>query len=93
MQAITDAVNKEGYKASDTGVPDLRHFMYKSRSTSQYTCPKYTAPYSTTEEKQRLFSMYQYLHHKVHSNNRPVKILYHVGDEETLLAWVRKKLL
>jgi len=29
------------------------------------------------------------MHQKLHSQSWPIKILYHVGDKEALLGWVR----
>ncbi len=29
------------------------------------------------------------MHQKLHSQSQPIKILYHVGDREALLGWVR----
>ena len=43
----------------------------------------------TAEQQERLFGLYHYLHHRIHSSARPLKILYHVGQYETLLGWVR----
>lgn len=37
----------------------------------------------------RLFGMYLYLHHRIHSPARPLKILCHVGTREMLLGWVK----
>ena len=62
--------------------------MYKSRSTAQYTSPQLEAPYNTEEEQDRLFELYIYLHQRIHSTSRPLKILFHVGPYETLLGWV-----
>lgn len=39
----------------------------------------------------RLFGLYLYLHHRIHSAARPLKILCHVGTREMLLGWVRTK--
>lgn len=36
----------------------------------------------------RLFGLYLYLHHRIHSAARPLKILCHVGTREMLLGWV-----
>ena len=38
-----------------TGIPDLWHFMYKSRSTAQFTSPEIGAPYLTAEDRERYF--------------------------------------
>ncbi len=46
------------------------------------------APYSSEEEKMRLLDLYRYMHSRIHSTSRPLKLIYHVAERETLLAWV-----
>lgn len=46
------------------------------------------APYSSEEEKMRLLDLYRYMHGRMHSTSRPLKLIYHVAERETLLAWV-----
>ena len=36
----------------------------------------------------RLFGLYMFMHHRMHSKIVPVKIFYHVGGMEALLGWV-----
>jgi hypothetical protein len=55
---------------------------------AQYTSPELEAPYLSNEEQERLFGLYLYLHNRIHTSVRPLKILYHVGKHETLLGWV-----
>ncbi|XP_048475834.1 vacuolar fusion protein MON1 homolog B-like [Rhincodon typus] len=87
-----------GAGASRLGLSELRHFMYKPldipdnhRQLTQYTSPEIEAPYTTEQEKEHLFDLYQYLHSKIHSSTRPLKLIYHVAERETLLAWVTGK--
>lgn len=47
------------------------------------------APYSSEEEKMRLLDLYRFMHSRIHSTSRPLKLIYHVAERETLLAWVR----
>lgn len=35
------------------GIPELYHFVYKSKSTAQYTSPELEAPYVEAEEQER----------------------------------------
>ena len=88
LQAISDSLMKTSYSCRQCGISDLRHFLYKSRSMAQYTSPELEAPYLSDEEQERLFGLYLYLHNRIHTSVRPLKILYHVGKHETLLGWV-----
>jgi len=72
----------------DVGIPEIWHFIYKSRSTSQLTSPDYGSPYSQADEQSRLFAVYQWVHSRMHSQARPLKILFHVGKYESVLGWV-----
>ncbi|XP_015472101.1 vacuolar fusion protein MON1 homolog B-like [Parus major] len=86
-----------GYGPARPGAPELRHFLYKPlegpeemQQLPQFTSPELEEPYSSEEEQQRLFDLYHYLHGRVHSPQRPLRLLYHVAEKETLLAWVRR---
>ncbi|XP_060679370.1 vacuolar fusion protein MON1 homolog B-like isoform X2 [Hemiscyllium ocellatum] len=81
--------------SSRLSLPDLRHFLYRPldvagnpRHLAQYASPEIEAPYATVEDKERLFDLYQELYGKVHSCTRPLRLIYHVAERETLLAWV-----
>ncbi|XP_061217212.1 vacuolar fusion protein MON1 homolog B [Neopsephotus bourkii] len=87
-----------GYGAARPGAPELRHFLYKPlegpeemQQLPQFTSPELEEPYSSEEEQHRLFDLYHYLHSRVHSPHRPLRLLYHVAEKETLLAWVTPK--
>ncbi|XP_036839184.1 vacuolar fusion protein MON1 homolog B isoform X2 [Oncorhynchus mykiss] len=86
------------YSVSQVGVSDLRHFMYKPfdvpdnhKQLTQFTSPEMEAPYSTEEERMRLLDLYRYMHGRIHSSSRALKLIYHVAERETLLAWVTSK--
>ncbi|XP_030921275.1 uncharacterized protein LOC102036169 [Geospiza fortis] len=77
---------------------ELRHFLYKPlegpeemQQLPQFTSPELEEPYTSEEEQHRLFDLYHYLHSRVHSPHRPLRLLYHVAEKETLLAWVTSK--
>jgi hypothetical protein len=61
---------------------------FQSTSTSTVYLIELEAPYLSNEEQERLFGLYLYLHNRIHTSVRPLKILYHVGKHETLLGWV-----
>lgn len=88
LEVLTKANTKGSYTIDQTGIPDLWHFMYKSRSTAQFTSPEIGLPYISQEDKDRLFGEYLYLHHRIHSSLRPLKMLCHVGQKEMLIGWV-----
>ncbi|KAI8764181.1 vacuolar fusion protein MON1 A [Biomphalaria glabrata] len=88
LAAINNSLKRNSYSIQQCSISDLRHFLYKSRSTAQYTSPELEAPYNTKEEKERLFGLYYYLHDRIHTSGRTLKILFHVGAYETLLGWV-----
>ncbi|XP_014678038.1 PREDICTED: vacuolar fusion protein MON1 homolog A-like [Priapulus caudatus] len=88
LEAIDVAIAEGGCRVSQIGIADLRHFIYKSRSTSQFVCAKYEAPYTIDAQWERLFSVYQRVHHRIHTTSRPLKILFYVGVHETILGWV-----
>ncbi|KAG7472681.1 hypothetical protein MATL_G00111620 [Megalops atlanticus] len=98
QNALRSIARAQSYSASQVGVSDLRHFMYKPfdvpdnhRQLTQFTSPEMEAPYSSEEERMRLLDLYRYLHSRIHSSSRPLKLIYHVAERETLLAWVTSK--
>ncbi|XP_006630748.1 vacuolar fusion protein MON1 homolog A [Lepisosteus oculatus] len=86
--ALQEATRSPSYPVSQVGIPELRHFVYKSKSSGLYTSPELPAPYQTEEEQERLMGLYQYLHSRVHHTTRPLRSIYHCGERENLLAWV-----
>uniref|UniRef100_A0A3B4E3I9 Vacuolar fusion protein MON1 homolog n=1 Tax=Pygocentrus nattereri TaxID=42514 RepID=A0A3B4E3I9_PYGNA len=98
QNALSSIAKAQSYSVSQVGVSDLRHFMYKPfdvpdnhRQLTQFTSPEMEAPYSSDEEKLRLLDLYRDLHSRIHSTSRPLKLIYHVAERETLLAWVTSK--
>ncbi|XP_026529091.1 vacuolar fusion protein MON1 homolog A [Notechis scutatus] len=87
-RALLEAVRTPFYSVSQVGIPDLRHFIYKSKSSGLFTSPEIEAPYITEEEKERLLELYQYLHSRAHNSARPLNNIYYTGSNENLLAWV-----
>jgi hypothetical protein len=88
LEAINESVNRASYTASQVGVPEMRHFLYKCRSTAQFWSPALEAPYHVTEESERLLALYQTLHYRLHAASRPLKLLHQQQEKETMLGWV-----
>ncbi|KAJ8032358.1 Protein SAND [Holothuria leucospilota] len=88
LAAIKDSVKRGSYTCQEVGISELRHFLYKNKSTAQFTAPSWGAPYSDPAEQERLFSLYRFVHQKVHNPARPLKILFYVGSHESALGWI-----
>lgn len=88
LKAINDAMNTKGIDPAVIGCPEVRHFLYKSKSKAQLLCSEIMKPYDTVEEFTRLESMYYDIHHQIHNHNRPTKLIYRIHEKEMILAWV-----
>ncbi|XP_062547011.1 vacuolar fusion protein MON1 homolog A [Armigeres subalbatus] len=88
LEAINEAMNNKGVKLQSIGIPEIRHFIYKSKSNAQLLCSELGVPYSSIGQFKRLEGMYFELHHRIHSTGRPVKLIYQMQEKEILLAWV-----
>ncbi|KAG8447305.1 hypothetical protein GDO86_014680 [Hymenochirus boettgeri] len=98
LQTLASAISVSSYSAALVGIPELLHFVYKPldipenyQQLPQFTSPEPDGPYASQEERQRLFDLYRYLHSRIHSSSRPLRLIYHVAEKETLLAWVTSK--
>ncbi|XP_048111984.1 vacuolar fusion protein MON1 homolog B [Alosa alosa] len=100
QNALAAIAKAHSYSVSQVGVSDLRHFMYKPfdvpdnhRQLTQFTrCPRDGVPITISgAEAGRLLDLYRDLHSRIHSSSRPLKLIYHVAERETLLAWVTSK--
>ncbi|XP_071562761.1 vacuolar fusion protein MON1 homolog [Temnothorax nylanderi] len=88
LEAINESMNKPTVTTADIGLPEMRHVLYKCKSTAQFWSPGVKPPYTTDEEIERLLGLYQCLHHRLHSPSRPLKLIFQQLDKETMLAWV-----
>ncbi|PRP83404.1 hypothetical protein PROFUN_09432 [Planoprotostelium fungivorum] len=88
MDDILKAYENPDYSVSELGVPGLLHFVYRSKGTLQYTCPRFETPYNTSKEQKRLYRMYQRVHRRTHGLKLAHKVYYQVSQLETFLGWV-----
>uniref|UniRef100_A0A6I8PHL5 Vacuolar fusion protein MON1 homolog n=1 Tax=Ornithorhynchus anatinus TaxID=9258 RepID=A0A6I8PHL5_ORNAN len=86
--ALREALRTPYYSVAQVGIPELRHFIYKSKSSGLFTSPEIEAPYVSEEEQERLLGLYQYLHSRAHNASRPLKTIYYTGPNENLVALV-----
>nr|CAG4646153.1 EOG090X03TW [Macrothrix elegans] len=70
------------------GFADVRHFLYKSRSSAQYTNAPITPPYQNEQGQQYLMDLYRHIHGRMHASLRPLKLLCHTAEKEVLFGSV-----
>ncbi|XP_027858335.1 vacuolar fusion protein MON1 homolog A isoform X1 [Xiphophorus couchianus] len=87
-QAMKEALKCQSYSVVQVGIPELRHFLYKSKSSGLYTSPEIPEVYQSDEEQERLMGLYQDLHSCLHHPTRPLRSFYRCGEAENLLAMV-----
>ena len=89
ISAISDALSKSEYSPDTAGIPDVRHFLYKAKSVAQFTSSKLRRqPYAEEEAAWRLHETYLQLQNRMHSPQRPLKLMYLAGKYENVLCWV-----
>ncbi|KAM3878376.1 vacuolar fusion protein MON1 homolog A [Diretmus argenteus] len=87
-QNLKEALKCPSYSVDQVGIPELRHFLYKSKSSGLYTSPELPMVYESEEKHERLMGLYQDLHSRLHHPTRPLRSIYRCGETENLLAWV-----
>ncbi|KAF9978867.1 Vacuolar fusion protein mon1b [Actinomortierella ambigua] len=88
LEYYAGAGTSGGFGVGDTGIPGLRHFLYKSKANLQFTMPELHDPYASKSAQRRLFRQYRHMHERMHRKTRPLKLLFHVGGQETMLGWI-----
>ena len=66
----------------------MRHFLYKSRSSAQFTSPTYAPCYNLPENKKRLNSVYLNIQNRFLSTSQPLKLVHHTSKYEIVLGWL-----
>uniref|UniRef100_A0A673M9G4 Vacuolar fusion protein MON1 homolog n=1 Tax=Sinocyclocheilus rhinocerous TaxID=307959 RepID=A0A673M9G4_9TELE len=90
QNALQWVANTQLYNVDDIGVANLKHFLNKPSKQGVFRSDMEVA-YRSQEERIRLLDLYRNMHYRIHSTSRPLKLIYHQGREETLLAWVCSK--
>ncbi|KAI8118660.1 protein SAND [Lucilia cuprina] len=85
VQHITNL--KYQLNAQNIGIPELRHFIYKPKSTAQVLCSELVPPYTSLMEFERLEGIYCDLMERVHHTARPLKLIFEAKSSEVILAW------
>ncbi|XP_053724450.1 vacuolar fusion protein MON1 homolog A [Synchiropus splendidus] len=87
-QTLKEALKCPSYSVDQVGIPELRHFLYKSKSSGLYTSPEFPLMYESDEEQERLLGLYQNLHSCLHHPTRPLRTFYRCGERENMMAWM-----
>lgn len=85
LEALQEAAVSGGYSVREAGVPELYHFLYKSKSGAQLSSPRLEAP--CARDPGRLLAQYRLLHHRMYQPACPLKILFWATGRETLMGW------
>ena len=88
LKTITENIQICRYVPSTIGVPDIKHFLYKSKTTAQFTGSEYIAPYLDEKSQERLQNIYLFLQGQLHAASRTAKLVYYTGKFENIFSWV-----
>nr|CAG4643112.1 EOG090X03TW [Ilyocryptus agilis] len=88
IESISVALHHTSPVLGQLGVADVRHFLYKSRSSAQYTNSNVGLPYHHEQGQLYLMDLYRHIHGRMHSPSRPLKILCHTAEKEILFGSV-----
>ena len=85
MSSITAALESVHYTTASVELPDMRHFLYKSCTSAQFTSvPCYNIP----EARRRLGAIYLAIQNWFLSDSQPLKLVRHCSRHEMVLAWL-----
>jgi len=88
IAAIEAAIKGSSYSTRSIELPEMRHFLYKSRTSAQFTSPEYAVCYKSLEERDRLCRVYLAMQNRFHSVHRPLKLLHLATSHEVVLGWL-----
>lgn len=85
MEAINESLNLKSETCAALGFPELRHYLYKCKSTAQFHQPGIAPPYNRNQE--HLLNLYKRAQQRLHNTSRPSKLLFEKTSDEAILAW------
>jgi len=88
LKTISDSLQSCRYIPSEIGIPDIKHFLYKSKTTAQFTGSEYIPPYVDEKSQERLQNIYLFLQGQLHAASRTAKLVYYTGKFENVFTWV-----
>jgi len=88
VQAIETAIQGASYTCRSIDLPEIRHFLYKSRTSAQFTSPEFAVCYQSVEERRRLCGVYFTMQNRFHSVSKPLKLVHFATEQEVVLGWL-----
>lgn len=74
------------FLASDTKIPNLQHFVYKSKSSQQILTPEYAPPYTAEEDRRALHARYCKVYDSLHHKDTRLSLYYCIGPRDSVLG-------
>lgn len=84
LEAINDSLQTKPESCRQAGFPELRHFLYKSKSTSQFYQPAIGPPYLI--DRNKLLNLYKNAHDRLHTG-KSLKFVYDRSETEVTFSW------
>ena len=89
MSIISSALSTSvQYTTASLEPPDMRHFLYKSRTSAQFTSPTYSPVYRLPENRARLDAVYLAIQNRFLSASQPLKLCHLASCHEVTLGWL-----
>lgn len=88
LAAIDSAMKSSTYSTRSIELPEMRHFLYKSRTSAQFTAPEFAVCYRSARERKRLCGVYLAMQNRFHSVSRPLKLVHQSTTQEVMLGWL-----
>jgi len=88
IQYIENGLENAEYDCQSLDLADIRYFLYKSRTSAQYTSPSPGLCYRTSEQLLRLHSIFLSIQNRFLVASRPVKLSYFSTSNEIILGWI-----
>lgn len=89
LEAINESLNTPKETAIVSGFPEIRHYIYKTKSTSQFYQPTVGPPYNIN--RPLLFMLYKRTQQLLHHGGSPMKLIFEKSPDEAILAWDTKE--
>ncbi|PKS06600.1 hypothetical protein jhhlp_007348 [Lomentospora prolificans] len=66
----------------------ISHYLYKSRANVQFSMASLEPVFSDLISRRRLMTLYHELHASIHAKHSHLKVLHHVSNDASALAWI-----